>query len=389
MRGYRAAAAFDGTRRLPGGALVLVEHSTIIGVEPASFPAPEGCVVVDHPALLPGLIDSHVHLCGDSGPHALDQFAELSPEQVQDIIETAEQQHLQAGVTAVRDLGDLDWAVVDRPRAAAGPTVVAAGPPLTCPGGHCWAMGGEVAGLEALRRAVRERAERGADVVKIMASGGVLTPGTDLLACQFGLDEISAVVDEAHALGLPVTAHAHGLAAVRRSVDAGVDGIEHCSCLTPEGPQLPRELAVRLATTGTYVCPTLGNVPGIDPPARLQARLREVGADLERHHQHAGALQGAGVTLTAGTDAGIGPTKRHGLVPMAVAELVTLGMQPSEALAAATSIAARACGLQARTGRLAVGLDADLLLLDSDPLTDVTALQRPRAVVSRGREIAL
>jgi imidazolonepropionase-like amidohydrolase len=389
MRGYRAAVAFDGMRRLPGGALVLVEQSTIVAVEPVSAAVPDACVVVDHPALLPGLIDSHVHLCGDSGPRALEQFAELSPERVQDIIETAEQQHLRSGVTAVRDLGDLAWAVVDRPRAAAGPTVVAAGPPLTSPGGHCWAMGGEVAGIEGLRRAVRERAERGADVVKIMASGGVLTPGTDLQACQFSLDEMRAVVDEAHRLGLPVTAHAHGLAAVRRSVEAGVDGIEHCSCLTPDGPRLPTELAVRLATAGTYVCPTLGTLPGVDPPPHVQARLVEVGADLEQHREHAAALQRAGVTLTAGTDAGIGPSKRHGLVPMAVAELVGLGMPPSEALTAATSIAARACGLEARTGRLAVGLDADLLLLDADPLTDITTLQRPRAVVSRGREVTL
>jgi imidazolonepropionase-like amidohydrolase len=250
-------------------------------------------------------------------------------------------------------------------------------------------MGGEVTGIEALRRAVRERAERGADVVKIMASGGVLTPGTDLLACQFTLDEMRAVVEESHALGLPVTAHAHGLAAVQRSLDAGVDGIEHGSCLTPGGPNLPTDLAVRLATAGTYVCPTLGTVPGIDPPPHVQARLLAVGADLEQIHEHAANLQRAGVTLTAGTDAGIGPNKRHGLVPMAVADLVAFGMPPSEALAAATSTAARACGLQARTGRLAVGLDADLLLLDSDPLIDVTALQRPRAVVSRGREVPL
>jgi imidazolonepropionase-like amidohydrolase len=389
MRGYRAAVAFDGTHRLPGGALVLVENSTIIGVEPVTAPVPDRCVVVDHPALLPGLIDSHVHLCGDSSPRALEQFAELSAERVQDIIDTAEQQHLRAGVTAVRDLGDLEWAVVDRPRAAIGPTIVAAGPPITSPGGHCWAMGGEVAGIEALRRAVRERAERGADVVKIMASGGVLTPGTDVLACQFSLEEMRAVVEEAHALGLPVTAHAHGLAAVRRSMDAGVDGIEHGSCLTTDGPQLSTEVAVGLATAGTYVCPTLGEVPGVDPPPHIQARLLEVGADLDRHREHAAAMQRAGVTLTAGTDAGIGPSKRHGLVPMAVADLVAFGMPATEALAAATSTAARACGLQARTGRLAVGLDADLLLLDSDPLIDVTALQRPRAVVSRGREIPL
>jgi imidazolonepropionase-like amidohydrolase len=182
MRGYRARIVFDGTRRLPGGALVLVEDHTIVGVEPATAPPPDGCVVVDHPALLPGLIDTHVHLCGDNSPRALDQFPELSAQEVQDIITMAEQQHLQAGVTAVRDLGDVGWAVVERSRNGAGPTVVAAGPPLTCPGGHCWSMGGEVAGVDGVRRAVQERVERGADVVKVMASGGIHTPGTDILA---------------------------------------------------------------------------------------------------------------------------------------------------------------------------------------------------------------
>jgi imidazolonepropionase-like amidohydrolase len=389
VRGYRAGIAFDGHRALPDGALVLVDGGVIVGVEPAAFPPPDGCDVVEHPAMLPGLIDSHVHLCGDSGPGALDQLPELSTERLQDIIATAERQHLHAGVTAVRDLGDLRWAVVDRPRRGTGPTVVAAGPPLTSPGGHCWNMGGEVAGVAGLRRAVLDRVERGADVVKIMASGGVLTPGTDLLACQFSLDEMRVVVEEAHRHGLPVTAHAHGLPAVGRSIDAGVDGIEHCSCLTRSGPQLPPDLAKRLATSATYVCPTLGNVPGVEPPTRVLVRLQAVGADLEKHRAHAADLQRAGVTLIGGTDAGIGPAKRHGLVPMAVAELVAAGMPAPQALASATGLAARACGLEARTGRLAVGLDADLLMVDGDPLTDVTALQRPRAVVSRGREIPL
>jgi imidazolonepropionase-like amidohydrolase len=138
-------------------------------------------------------------------------------------------------------------------------------------------MGGEAAGVDALRRAVAERAERGADVVKIMASGGVMTPGTDMLACQFSLEEMRAVVDEAHLQGLAVTAHAHALPAVERSVTAGVDGIEHCSCLTHHGAVLPPELADRLVEAGTYVCPTLGRVPGVDPPAEVQARLAAAG----------------------------------------------------------------------------------------------------------------
>lgn len=166
--GYRADTAFDGERLLSEGALVLVEGSQITAVEPGSAPAPDGCEVTYLPGttLLPGLIDSHVHLCGDDSPRALDQFFELSPEDLEAIISRALHAHLVAGVTAVRDLGDFEWAVVDR-RSRAGngqiePTVVAAGPPITIENGHCWSMGGVTSGDE-LRQAVRDRAERGAE----------------------------------------------------------------------------------------------------------------------------------------------------------------------------------------------------------------------------------
>jgi imidazolonepropionase-like amidohydrolase len=252
-------------------------------------------------------------------------------------------------------------------------------------------MGGEVTGVEEIRRAVRERVDRGAGVVKIMASGGVMTPGTDVTACQFSLAEMRAVVEEAHRHGLPVTAHAHGLPAVERSLASGVDGIEHCSCMTPTGVRTPPDLVARLAAAGTYVCPTLGRVPGVDPPQRVTELLEALGATYENHHlPHVAELRRAGVTLLAGTDAGIGAAKQHGLVPMAIADLVTAcGMAPADALAAATGVAARACGLERRTGRLAAGLDADLLVVDGDPLTDVTVLQRPRLVLSRGRAVPL
>ena len=391
MRGYRAPRAFDGERFLPGGALVLVEGRSIVGVEPATAPAPDGCAVTDVPdgTLLPGLIDTHVHLCADGGPRALDQVPELDPAQLDAVITAAEQATLRAGVTTVRDLGDHHWTVLERAgRDGMRPTVVAAGPPLTSPGGHCWSMGGETSGVEALRRAVRERAERGAGVVKVMASGGVLTPGTDLTACQFTLEELRAVVDEAHRLGLPVTAHAHGLAAVERSVAAGVDGIEHCSCLTGSGVHLPAGLDAALAAAGIDVCPTVGFLPGVDPPPHVQARMAAVGATVEEHLPHVAALHRAGVRLLAGTDGGIGPPKRHGQVAYAVADLAgSCGVPLEDALTAATARAARACGLGDRTGRLAAGYDADLLLTDGDVPADVTALQRPRVVVSRGREV--
>jgi imidazolonepropionase-like amidohydrolase len=392
MRGYRAPRAFDGERFLDRGALVLVEGSTIVGVEPATTPAPEGCPVTDLPGgtLLPGLIDTHVHLCADGGPRALDQVPELDPAELEAVVTAAEQATLRAGVTAVRDLGDHRWTVLERAgRDGLRPTVVAAGPPITSPGGHCWSMGGETAGVEALRRAVRERAERGAGVVKVMASGGVLTPGTDLTACQFSLEELRAVVEEAHRLGLPVTAHAHGLAAVERSVTAGVDGIEHCSCLTDSGIHLPAELAAALAA-GPVVCPTVGFLPGVDPPPHVQARMAAVGVTVDQHLPHVAALYRAGISLLAGTDGGIGPAKRHGQVAYAVADLAgPCGVPLKEALTAATARAARVCGLGDRTGRLAAGYDADLLGVDGDVRADVTALQRPRVVLTRGREVPL
>jgi imidazolonepropionase-like amidohydrolase len=403
MRGYRADRAFEGTRVRPDGALVLVDDGRIVGIEPASAPAPDGCEVVHLPGttLLPGLIDTHVHLCGDSGPRALDQVPELSAGELARVITTAERQHLRAGVTTMRDLGDHRWAVLDRIASDGSgsadpsaddvrPRVVGSGPPITSPGGHCWSMGGEASGEEDLRRAVRERAERGAAVVKIMASGGVMTPGTDMLSGQFTLAQLRAVVEEAHRLGLPVTAHAHALPAVEASAAAGVDGIEHCSCLTATGSRRPPELLARLAAAGTYVCPTLGRVPGLDPPARVQAALEAVHGTYEQHLPHVARLRRAGTVLLAGTDAGIGPSKAHGLVPWAIADLVAAcGMTPAEALASATALAARACGLEGRTGRLAVGLEADLLMVDGDALADATAVQRPRLVVSRGREVPI
>ncbi len=267
MHAYRADRAFDGERVLPGGALVLVDAGRIADVRPAGSPAPPDVPVTALPGttLLPGLVDTHVHLCGDGGPRALDQLPELTAGEIDRIVAAALQRQLATGVTTVRDLGDHDWAVVDRaPRT--GPTVLSAGPPLTAPGGHCWSMGGEARGAEALRAAVRERAERGAAVVKLMASGGAMTPGTDMAACQFTDDEVHAVVDQAHRLGLPVTAHAYPLTATRQVLAAGVDGIEHCLGTAGSGWGIPPDLADGLARAGTAVCPTLGTAVGSTPP---------------------------------------------------------------------------------------------------------------------------
>jgi imidazolonepropionase-like amidohydrolase len=390
MHGYRAARAFDGERMLPGGALVLVEGGAIMGVEDGTAAAPSDCPVTDLPGatLLPGLVDAHVHLCADNGPRALDQLPELDDDELDVIVSAALRAHLASGVTAVRDLGDARWTVVDRHRRHAdGPTVVGSGPPITCPAGHCAGMGGAAAGADGLRRAVRERVDHGVDVIKVMVSGGAMTPGTDVTVCQFPLGELRTMVEEAHRAGLPVTGHAHAVPAVEMCLAAGVDGIEHCTCLTAHGIAMPEGLADALAAAGIPVCPTLGKAPGSDPPPQVQAWLQRTGMSPDDRLRHIGELHRAGIRLIGGLDAGISPGKRHGMTRESVIDLVGSGLSATAALAAGTGEAAGACGLAARTGRLAVGLDADLLVVDGDAAADITALRAVRLVVCRGREV--
>ena len=262
MLAIRVARIFDGRDLLPGAGVVFVDGDRIVGVERAGVDIPGDCEVLDRPAgtLLPGLIDAHVHLVADSRPAALDRLPEFSDDDLTRTIEESLRIQLATGVTTVRDLGDTRWSVLDwRTHPVAGlPTVVASGPPITSRGGHCSNMGGEASGLDELRAAVRERVEHGADIVKIMASGGMMTPGTEVDRAQFTAQELAAVVDEAHASGLPVTAHAHALVAIRDAVAAGVDGIEHFTFLTADGVHMAADVLAAVAAQGIVVCPTLG-----------------------------------------------------------------------------------------------------------------------------------
>jgi imidazolonepropionase-like amidohydrolase len=358
------------------------------------MPLPQGCELVAFPdaTLLPGLIDTHVHLCGDGGLGALDRLPTFSDEEMTAVIEDSLRAHLACGVTTVRDLGDRRWAVVDwRDRhrgTTAVPMVLASGPPITSPGGHCWNMGGQARGADELRRAVQHRVERGVDIVKIMASGGVSTPGTNAFAPQFTVEELRAVVEEAHAAGLRVTAHAHPLAAIRDALAAGVDAIEHATFVTETGIEVVDTVVASLVASLIPVCPTLGSTPGVAHTAARLAFMREAGMTDEARVQTVGQLHRAGVRLVSGSDGGVSPSRRHGVLPEAVIDLADGGVSTADALASATSLAAEACGVGDRKGRLAAHFDADLLLVDGDPLADITALRNPAAVYVRGHRTA-
>jgi imidazolonepropionase-like amidohydrolase len=400
VHAIRAIHAFDGEAFRRGGVTVLIEDGLIIGVEPYGFQLPYGCPVTSHDGtLLPGLIEAHTHLVTDSGVSALDRVAGYSDEQIDEVITRALREQLSAGVTTVRDLGDRRFCVVERrgrqsASRAIEPTIVASGPPLTGIAGHCHFLGGEVSGTAEIIRAVSERAQRDVDVVKVMASGGVNTPGSDVMRTQFTTTEFRFIVDRAHQAGLPVTAHAHGTPAVEQAIAVGVDGIEHCSCVTDRGfGQVSDQTLAALARSQIAVCPTIGVDPRLMnrlPPA-LEAMLDRTGLTaqqmLKDRRDFVGRLHQAGVRLVSGVDSGIGPAKRHGTLPHAVCELVTAGLSAAEALATATSRAATACGVQATKGRLALGQHADLLVVDGELETDMTALHRPHAVLLQGLPI--
>jgi imidazolonepropionase-like amidohydrolase len=402
VHAIRAIDAFDGEAFRSTGATVLIDDGVIIGVEPYGSEVPDQCLVISYDGtLLPGLIEAHTHLVTDSGVSALDRVAGYSDEQIDEVITGALRGQLSAGVTTVRDLGDRRFCVVQRRgRRPAGratePTIVASGPPLTSPGGHCHFMGGEVSETAEIIRAVAERVERSVDVVKVMASGGVNTPGSDVMRTQFTTAELQFVVDRAHQAGLPVTAHAHGTPAVEQAIAVGVDGIEHCSCVTDRGfGQVSAETLAALARSQIAVCPTIGVDPGLmkEPPPAIKAMMERMGVTaqqlLQDRRDFVSRLHHAGVRLVSGVDSGIGPAKRHGTLPYAVRELVTAGLSVAEALATATSAAAIACGVGASKGRLAPGQHADLLVVDGELETDVTALLRPQAVLLQGAPVTI
>ena len=394
MLALRASHAFDGRRALAGGAVVLVDGGRIVGVEEAGFEIPAGATLIDVPGgtVLPGLVNAHVHLCGDSEIGALERLPEQSPEHVRSVIETSLGQQLAAGVTTVRDLGCAHWGVVERRdravASAAEPHIVASGPPITSIGGHCWMMGGETAGVEGLRAGVAERAERAVDVVKVMASGGATTPGTDMTACQFALEELRCVVDEAHRYGLPVTAHAHAKTVVEHAIEAGVDGIEHCSCLTDAGADFSADVMARLRAQDIAVCPTLGVAVGAVPPPRILELLQRYRLNTETRQRRVAEAHAAGVRIISGDDTGINPGKRHGIFAEAVLALGAGGVGIVDALVSATSVSAGAIGVGDHTGRLAAGLDADVLVVRGDATADLTAL-RDVAVVVVGGTVAV
>jgi imidazolonepropionase-like amidohydrolase len=401
-----AGRLFDGTGdNLRENQRIVIRGDRIEAIgEAAAIPIPDGAAVIDLKAatVLPGLIDCHVHL--GSRADSFDDILKFrrTPFQSAFAAVVNARTTLDAGFTTVRDLGSRPFIAVDLRETIAegflaGPRIVASGPAISMTGGHGdlnrysptvrvelypLERDFQIAdGPDQVRQTVRAQVKHGVDVIKINASGGVMSKGDPPGSPQYTIEELKAAVDEAHALGRRIAAHAHGAIGIKNAVRAGVDSIEHGSLIDDEGIALMLE-------RGTWLVADIYNddyLVGEAEKTKLSpesiAKEKEVGR-LQRENFAKAAR--AGVRVAFGTDAGVYP---HGDNARQFAYMVKFGLTPARAIRAATSDAAELLGRGDDVGRLAPGRFADLIAVPGDPLADVTVLERVPFVMKGGRVV--
>jgi imidazolonepropionase-like amidohydrolase len=390
----------DPSRPAKGPSTITVDNGRIVSVVDGLTAPPAGARLVDlsQKTVLPGLIDAHVHISGEPGGDYRDEAVQTDEYVTllgaQNALITA-----RAGFTTVRDLGSPPQVGFALRRATAegripGPRILSSGPPISIIGGHgdvsgfrpevIAALGANntCTGVEQCAQRVRELSRAGADVIKFTATGGVLSQQARGLGQHFTDAEMKSMVDTAHGLGLKIAAHAHSARGIEAAARAGVDSIEHGT--------FADAAAIRaMKASGSSLVPTLMAFTGIRErlgkgvyTPQVEAKVRET---LSEVGKAARAARAAGVPVVFGTDAAV---YEHGRNAEEFALLVQLaGMSPAEAIASATTGAARLLGMENEIGRIAPGYSADLIAVSGDPLRDVRALEKVDYVMVRGRTI--
>lgn len=350
--------------------------------------------------VLPGLIDAHVHLSGDPGTPWW-QEAVLSDEYATAVGTKNALLTVRAGFTTVRDLGsarNVGFALRDAVRDGViyGPRILATGPAISIIGGHgdvsgfrrevvdVLSGGNTCTGAVECAARVREASRAGADVIKITATGGVLSQQARGLGQHFTDDELKSIMDTAHGLGLKIAAHAHGAKGIETAVKAGVDSIEHSTFIDDAGLKAMKE-------KGTYMVPTLMAYTGIADrlgkgvyTPQVEDKVRQT---LAVRGKQIAAAKKAGIPIAFGTDSGV---YEHGRNAEEFGLMVQFGgLTPREALVSATTGAAKLLGLESETGTLEAGRSADIIAVDGDPLSDVTTLEKVRFVMASGRVVPM
>jgi len=382
----RDAQIIDGCGDAQARGFVVIEKNQIVEVGKGPGPSKKNgheAIDLDGRCLLPGMIDCHVHLCIDGSADPMQSLQKDSATMI--TLKAARQARLTllGGVTTVRDLGSANGISGSLRDAinlgvVTGPRVVTTNQAVCITGGQGWQFSRQADGPDDVRRAVREQIRAGADAIKMMATGGVITPGVEPGSPQFALEELKAGAEEAHKAGRKIAAHAQGNEGIKNSLRAGFDTIEHGIYLDDEAIALLLEKKAVLVPTlsAPFNIMEKGEKSGI--PSFIIEKTRRVKdahvASIKKAHK-------AGVPIASGADSGT-PFNLHGENLRELELLVGIGLSPMEAIVSATRIAAETLGLGSRLGTLQPGKLADLIVVEGDPLEDIAVLQRKDKMVA-------
>ena len=383
MKVLRCEKAILGNGETIEKAVLLIEGSKIMGVgDESSVDVPTDAeeIGIHGGFVLPGLIDPHLHLAIGPGRNYVEQFKNSDGVQLAAGVENA-RSTLDAGVTTIRDLGArnrvaFDLREAERSGLILSPRLLVCGRSITMTGGHFHYCNAEADGYEEVRKAARQLLKEGADFIKIMTSGGG-TVDTRRDLPSYTTEEIRGAVDAAHSVGKTVTAHCHATQAIINSVDAGMDVIEHCSFMEPDGrggvkQKFREDVAEEIVKKGIYV----DNI--LNPTQENSGRLK-------CSYEHFRGFRKLNAKILPGTD-GL-RIHQTGLMPLALEMWVQGGASPMEAMMAATKISAEAVGLEDIIGTIEPGKQADLVVVGRDPLKNISALRDPIMIMKGGKVI--
>ena len=369
----------DGTGHTIERATILIRGSKIVAAGSSrTTTIPKGVTRLNGRGLtvIPGLIDCHVHLCLGGEPDVVATVESESPSMT--LLKSARhaRQTVESGFTTIRDVGSRDHSIFVLKAAIEagilpGPRIVGAGLAICMIGGHARFIGQEVEGVEQVQRAVDAQLAAGAGVIKVIASGGVLTPGTSPDQAQMTMDELTAAVATARRAQKKVAAHAHGASGMKNAIRAGVHSIEHATLLDDEAGELMKQHGVYMVPTLSALSTTAAGRPGCGIPASALDKAR---AMTKRHQASFKKAHQSGLCIAMGTDAGT-PFNYHGENAQELERMVAFGMNPMEAILASTAAAARLIGIHDTVGTLTRGRQADLVILDGNPLKQIEILR--------------